>query len=400
MTQSHQASPSSEPIDIAIISNVPTPYRIALHRRVIDELPEIRLHSIFTHTKPQFDWKLDGLENINPIWMQTSGASAPRISHLLSHWQQWKLGGRIARYLHQHRIRAVIINGYNNMTRLRLIAHLHRHNIPVFVRGDSNVIADRDLRPARQWLKSRLLQWVIHRSSGMMCMGTLGQQYFEKYGEDPERIYRFTLLPDYEFFETDDPQDRRALREQFNLPEDRRYIIYSGRLVQVKRVDTLIDAYAQLADQLPDWDLLIAGDGVLRDSLKARVPQAVRDRVHWLGFLDAPALRSAYHMSEVLVLPSSYEPWALVVNEAMAAGLVVVSSNVVGAAGDLVVDGESGRTFEPGDIHELAEALLDVTQPQRLESMKQCSAQILQNWRTEADPVVALRHALHDVGVL
>ena len=62
------------------------------------------------------------------------------------------------------------------------------------------------------------------------------------------------------------------------------------------------------------------------------MPEALRSRVVWTGFLDHGEPAFVYHSADVLVLPSDREPWALVIQEAMAAGLTVVASDVVGAA--------------------------------------------------------------------
>jgi glycosyltransferase involved in cell wall biosynthesis len=102
----------------------------------------------------------------------------------------------------------------------------------------------------------------------------------------------------------------------------------------------------------------------------------------------------------VLVHPSDYEPWALVINEAAAAGMAIVSSSVVGAAAELVRDGFNGRVFPPGDLIQLTDCLMDVTDPAWTASMKQASAEMLKQWRQERDPIDGLRAAMRSAGVI
>src|SRR5439155_26838233 len=103
-------------------------------------------------------------------------------------------------------------------------------------------------------------------------------------------------------------------RRRFGLPAGRRRLVYAGRLAAVKRIDLLVDAFAALAADRPDWDLLVVGDGPLRDALVGRVPPAIRERVMWTGFVDDQATIGAlYHACDVLVLPSDLEPWGVVV---------------------------------------------------------------------------------------
>jgi glycosyltransferase involved in cell wall biosynthesis len=233
-----------------------------------------------------------------------------------------------------------------------------------------------------------------------MPMGELGDCFFLKYGAAPGRLYRVPYTPHYDAFATPDLDRLQRFRQRHGLSGERRYLLYSGRLVPVKRVDLLIDAFSRLAHVRPEWDLLIVGDGPLAGELRARVPERLRPRVIWTGFLELEEVKPAYHASDVLVLASDREPWAVVVQEAMAAGLAVVSSDVVGAAHELVEDHVSGRTFAAGQLEALVQAIADVTRDDTIEAYKERSRAALDNWRNINDPVQEIRHALTDVGVL
>ena len=84
----------------------------------------------------------------------------------------------------------------------------------------------------------------------------------------------------------------------------------------------------------------------------------------------------------------------------MAAGVVVVSSNVSGAAHDLIEDGKSGRIFPAGNLNELKEAILQVTAAHALAQYKEQSHASLAQWLAATDPVAEIRRALRDAGVL
>jgi len=190
----------------------------------------------------------------------------------------------------------------------------------------------------------------------IVLIGVVGvdlPQHLLKYGADPKRIYRVPYWPDFDAFTSYNDVALERLQRKFGLDRDRRYIMYSGRLVPEKRVDLLIDAFVAIAAERPDWDLLIVGHGPLSDELRRRVPEALRRRVVWTGFLEGTENVLAFHAADMLVLPSDQEPWALVVQEAMAAGLVVVASNIVGAAHELVEDRVSGRIFAAGNLQQI-----------------------------------------------
>jgi glycosyltransferase involved in cell wall biosynthesis len=213
-------------------------------------------------------------------------------------------------------------------------------------------------------------------------------------------MYPVPYTPDYDYYASNNLHQLEQFRQRFGLRKELKYFIYCGRLVSLKRVDLLIDAFVRVAPQRPEWNLLVVGDGNLREALIGRIPKHLESRVAWTGFLEGDDLRSAYHATDVLVLPSDRDAWALVVQEAMAAGLVVVASDAVGAARDMVENGVSGRIFPAGDVEVLARAMLDVSHPERLTNYKEQSTAALAAWRKALDPVAEIRRALIDVGVL
>ncbi len=95
------------------------------------------------------------------------------------------------------------------------------------------------------------------------------------------------------------------------------------------------------------------------DQLRAEVETAAGadSRITYHGHLDRPALAELYRRASALVLPSSYEVWGLVVNEALAHGLPAIVSDLVGAGEDLVVDGVTGYSVPAGSASALAEAM-------------------------------------------
>jgi len=384
---------------LAVVVNTVTPYRVHLHERLAAEIPEFKLHSVFTHASGEFQWDLELPEAIHPIGFAEADESTtdPAWKRLGSDYRK---AGRIIRYFVDHDVRAVVLMGYNDLTRLRLASVCRRMGIAVFLRGDSNIKGEPDGGGVRQWIKRRVVGYAIRRSDVVMPMGRLGQAFFEKYGARPEQCVWVPYEPDYRRFRDVPPDDVDAFRAKHGITADRRYILFCGRFVEVKRVDLLIDAFSRIAAERPEWGLLLAGDGPLRDALQQRMPEHLRPRGHWLGFLDVAELTAAYHAADVLVLPSDYEPWALVVNEAMAAGLVVVASDVVGAAYELVQDGRNGRLFPAGDVDALAEALHDVTDPNAIDRCRAEVGPALEDWRRKADPVAGVRQALRRVNLL
>jgi len=382
---------ASGKIDIAVIANEPTPYRLHVLRRLASELEGVRLHSVFTHSTRDLSapWRLRMPAEINPV---TFDDAALRPGHPIA--GTGKLYRRVRQYLIRHHVRLIILSGYNDLFRARLIRWAHHARIPLLVSGDSNIQGEANLSGRKQHLKRRYLGWVGRHVAGFMPMGRQGQAFFEHYvGPEVPQIL-FPYEPDYEALRTFDSAAVAEFRARHGLMSANRHLLYCGRLVEVKRVDVLIDAFARIAGDRSRWQLVIAGDGPLRGSLQERVPRDLRERVRWLGFQQFDDVRMSYQACDVLVLPSSFEPWAVVVNEAVACGLAVVSTDVVGAAAELVRDGVNGCLVKPGSVGAMVGGLMRATDEATLPAMKRASARVLDEWRQAADPVEGVREAI------
>jgi glycosyltransferase involved in cell wall biosynthesis len=129
----------------------------------------------------------------------------------------------------------------------------------------------------------------------------------------------------------------------------------SGKLVPWKQPDLLLRAFASAAP--PDAQLVFAGDGEMRHALERWADAHLRGRVTFLGFMNQSEIPVAYRSADLLVLPSSREPWGAVVNEAMNFGIPALVSDQVGCGPDLVTPGQTGDIFAASDQSSLARAL-------------------------------------------
>jgi glycosyltransferase involved in cell wall biosynthesis len=384
---------------IAIISNSQTPYRLALHRRIARELTCVRLFSVYTHETSNSTWKFEAPSEIGPV-LFGKGESCEDQDKLSRLPREWRRGGKIIAWLKQNDVKFVLVMGYNDVGRLRIIRWCRRHRVPCFLFGDSNIHGD-TRSGSKAFAKQLVVSRIVRSCSGVFSCGSLGRDYFIKYGARPERIFYFPYEPDYKLIQSLPYKAVADVRQRFVLPPDRRRMVYSGRLVEVKRVDLLFAAFIAIANDRPQWDLVVVGDGSDREKLQAMVPLNLAHRFIWVGFIDDQAVVSAiYRASDVLVLPSDFEPWALVINEAAAAGMAIVSSTVVGAAAELVRDGVNGKLFAPGNLSELSKAILEVTDPAVIDRLKAGSEGVLADWRRRGDPVDGLLAALKSTGVV
>jgi glycosyltransferase involved in cell wall biosynthesis len=380
---------------LLFVAQSPTPYWLHFIRRARSELAGTDVRTLFTHSVSNAPWALDVGTELNAVVLGVGGHSKNPLADVR---RDLGVYHKVLAELHQDlRETVVLVGGYNDAGRLRLLQHCRVHDVPVLMFADSNARSERAAGIKRA-VKQKLLHYVLERVTGLMVCGSLGRQFFLNYGADPRHIYYCPYEPDYDLIESLAPQTIASATEPFGLVENRRRLVYSGRLVPEKRVDLLVDAFASLAGNHLDWDLLIVGDGPLRAELAKRVPVELSARVRFLGFQGRQEVVSAlYRRADLLCLPSAYEPWALVINEAACAGLAIVASDVVGAAAELVRDGVNGKTFVSGDLGSLQAALGFCMAGENIDRLKQGSRRVLADWRQAGDPIAGLRKAFADI---
>lgn len=110
------------------------------------------------------------------------------------------------------------------------------------------------------------------------------------------------------------------------------FILFMGRLNEIKGPDLLLDAFLQLSQQEPNWNLVFVGpDGGMLNALKnTTLIKGLNERVHYLGYIGGIEKSQAYHAADLLVIPSRQEAMSIVVLEAGAAGLPVLLTDQCG----------------------------------------------------------------------
>jgi glycosyltransferase involved in cell wall biosynthesis len=203
-------------------------------------------------------------------------------------------------------------------------------------------------RPQPTWPRRVADPWVryfMRTADACLPYGTRHARDLARMGVDPARTVLAPITP----LAPERPPRREGTRTG---PQAR--FLFVGRLMEVKGLDILLEAF-RLVDAGELW---IAGDGPLRETVSKAAADDPRIRV--LGYVDGRALADVYAGCDALVVPSLYEPWGLVVHEALAHGLPVIATDQVGAADDLIDTGVNGCVVAAGSPEATADAMRKV----------------------------------------
>src|SRR6266446_9996034 len=251
----------------------------------------------------------------------------------------------------------VAVNGWNNFGSLVAADCCVRRGIPMVVMSES---ARQD--EPRTWWKEMIKRRIVALYSAALVGGQRHIEYLVELGMPRDRIFTGYDVVDNAYFRRSAEEVRSHksdVRKQYGLPEN--YFLASARFIEKKNLPTLIrasTAYRQKSEASgnPPWDVVLLGDGPLREALKSQLSTLNLHRhVRLPGFKQYDELPVYYALAKAFVHASTTEQWGLVVNEAMASGLPVIVSDRCGCVPELV--NGNGFTFDPFDERELVERL-------------------------------------------
>ena len=247
--------------------------------------------------------------------------------------------------------------------------------------GDPITLSPMDGREWKRHVKRFLWPWLF-RLADQVVVPSSGTRNLMRSLRIPEE--RITLTPyvvDNDWWLAQSSQvDRNSVRAAWGASERDTVILFCAKLQPWKRPHDLLRAFSKAG--LQNAVLIFAGDGPLRSSLEREAAQlGIGDRVRFLGFANQTQLPPIYTAANLLVLPSGYDAFGVVVNEAMLCGCGVVASDHVGAAGDLITHGKTGFVYPCGDVKALAAILGEaVADPVRLLEMGRAAKRRLESW--------------------
>ena len=211
----------------------------------------------------------------------------------------------------------------------------------------------------RRWWKNHIKRWMFARVDATFGHGAESQRFAIKNGARPDRARTLPHSIDVNFFSTASAEaraDRDAIRRRLGC--EGVTFIYVGRLWSGKGVDILLKAFARVQGQIRQpISLLLVGDGKQEPALRRWVSEQGIRNVIFPGFQDKESLPSYYSAADVFVFPTLGDPYGLVVDEAMACGLPILSTDAAGEIRERVIPGQNGLLVPANAIELMANAM-------------------------------------------
>ena len=327
----------------------PTPYRAPLFDR-LSEHPEIDLTVVYAaETVAGRTWEVEPRHRAQFL----RGVRLPGAERVLHH--DYPVTPGIARALERGRPDVVVVSGWSTFASQSAIAWCRTRGVPYVL-----VVESHDEGPRAGWrkaIKGTVVPALVRGAAGVLVTGSLARSSMIDRDADPERVGIFANTIDVDAFGADAEAlapERDLLRAELGAGPDDVVVLSVARLAPEKGLDVLVRAAAEAGD--PRLLVVVAGAGPERERLNA-LAEELGVRLVLRGDLPWARIVETYVAADVFALLSEREPWAVVVNEAAACGLPLVLSDRVGAAHDLLRDGENGVLVPAGDASAAAAAL-------------------------------------------
>lgn len=364
-------------IKVLFLTNIPSPYRVDFFNEFGKYVDLTVLFEIDSSTERDESWKGYQFHNFNGIIMK-----GVRTSY------DTAFCPTVIKHLNRNSYDYIFVTCIASLTGLLAAAWLKMHHIPYFYEGDGGV-------PGKKTgLKAAWKRYIIRDAKLCFSPTRDFDEYCLTYGASKDRIVRYPFSSIFEKNIIDhvvEEENKKCLKEKLGINEES-IILSVGRIVPLKRFDVLLNAFGDVSNN--NWGLYIVGGECTKE-----LEQIIKDKkignVHFVDFMLPEQLGEYYRAADFFVLPTSSDTWGLVINEAMAAGLPVITTFQCGAGTAMVEEQNNGYLYHYEDTEALkkymrilmesadtrqqfAEKTLDTVKGYTIEAMAQKHYEILE----------------------
>lgn len=320
-------------IRVAIIHNIMTPYRTVLFDAIADH-PDINLHVFYcSKSYENRNWEIaDSIAHKHSILLGPS---------VETNVFKYHVNPTIITKLVSDRFDVAIIGGGTHFT-MQLGYLVSKYNL------NGTILWTERISPPEYpfgKLINPIIKQMSTRADSLIIPTSKARKYQIEQGISEDKIFTAPNVVDSASY----------YRNKTN--RDQLKILFVGQLIERKGVDYLLDAYSQL-DQ-SNIELTIVGDGPKEVEYK-RKAETTSLNVTFTGWVSENEKRRLFADADLFVLPSIKDLAPLVLNEALASGLPIITTDAVGNAPDMIIDGGNGNIVPAGDSSALADALINI----------------------------------------
>lgn len=276
------------------------------------------------------------------------------------HWFIWgkkrevaiHLNSGVFKVLLEYKPDVIITSGYDDLAYWQALLYCKIFKKKFILWNETTLLSVGSIRGVRGFLK----RIFIRRVDKYIVCGVKAKEYLEYLGAKLKDINISIDTVDVDYFRDKVLKYRNGMNFEKERARYPHYLfLYIGRFTKGKGIIQVLTAIKNLKDK--EISLILVGSGPEEKTLKDYCSKNEIRNIAFKGFRQKDELPKYYALADIFIFPSFYDVWGMVVNEALASGLYVLSSKYAGASYDLIKEGWNGKIFNPDDVEEIVDLI-------------------------------------------
>ena len=322
---------------ILYLTNIPSPYRVEFFNELTKYMDVTVAFELRNAKNRDEGWQSEESYKFKAVFMKqlitrTESAYCSEVFKLLKEFKN----------------DIIVVGGYATPTGMAAILYLKAKKIPFYLNCDGGFIGNDSL------FKKKVKTFFIGSANYYLSTGVGADKYLVYYGAKKERIYHysFSSLREEDIEATVKTEDEKvSLRKELGIT-GKNMIVFVGSFIHRKGIDILLKACKGKEDTAV---VLVGGSDI--SAYKDMVSEKLKEHIHPVGFKNKEEIKKYYQAADLMVLPTREDIWGLVVNEAMAQGLPIVTTNRCLAGLSLVENDKNGYVVPVEDVNAVKDAI-------------------------------------------
>nr|WP_309098433.1 glycosyltransferase family 4 protein [Fredinandcohnia onubensis] len=347
------------------LTNIPSPYRVNFFNELGKYCDLTVLFEKGESSERDKSWRNYKFTFFKGVFLKGIGVGVDKAVSL-----------EVIKYLKKGKYDHIVVSNFSTPTGIIAIEYMRLNKMVYSLESDGGFLKNNNR------VKEQLKKHIIKGAELYFSTAKMHDEYYIKYGAEPDKILRYPFTSLYKsdiLMKPLEKSEKNHLRNKLGIKEDK-VVLSVGQFIHRKGFDILVKASKDLNDNVGIY--IVGGDPTeeyiqLRRRLKL-------NNVHFIGFKNGAELREFYKAADLFVLPTREDIWGLVINEAMAYGLPVITTDKCIAGLELVNDSENGFIVPINNSSSLATQIIEVLKDQKVvDEMSKSSLEKIQKYTIE-----------------
>lgn len=378
--------------NLAILETHPVPYRVPLYKR-LSKSNNINLKLLFESDvslkksyfelyNKEIDWGLD----LNGLNYKILKNYHPKKNSVLPNGL---FNPGIIKELFKENYDAIIIYSHSSLTNKMALFAAKFLGIPIIFRDEIDFL--KEPSGFKRLFRRGFFHILFRMCDAFLYSYSLNSEFYKKFGASEEQLFFHPCAVDNEFLQEERERlakKRKITKKELKIPEKNKVILFTGRIIELKRPFDILYAYEKLPDKIKNnTSLLFVGEGIQKKELQEYTKKKNIKDVHFIGFKKPSELPLYYSIGDLFVIASKEDRSPKTMNEAMNFKMpIICTKNRVPTAEDMIINGRNGFFYEMGDTDELCKKIKKILSRKELrKEMGKEALKTVERWNFDKD---------------